>query len=79
MTVRQAMDAGLVRIRNSEWQQKAYAELYVDKWSREYGPWAIIKEDGIKQQDPTAAYPEVLIFQLGDADDWEEYTGPDIE
>jgi hypothetical protein len=75
MTVSEAMDKGLTMIRRSEWQPKAYAELLkLDDGS--YGPWATIKEAWIKERDPGADYPQVLVYQLGKDNGWEEYTGP---
>jgi len=65
MTVREAIDKQISRIRLPYWQSEAYAELiyFADGT---IGPWAHIVE-------PTSeAY--VLIMDLGDDDSWEEYT-----
>ena len=78
MTIKEAMKAGLVKIRKSGWNEFARLELtkvsYGDSTGNLYGPWATV-HDPASEAALNTTPTRIMIVHVDDgANDWEMWT-----
>lgn len=78
MTLKQALDRKVERVRRPAWNDRSYLVLPVRMGPNgEYhGPWCLLVDPISRRVDPTSSPFPVLVMEADDGqDDWEVYSG----